>query len=78
MRDYSLRLGRLSVLPMLLAVRSPSAQVMLRFRRYLMSMAFFSNGTAKRISIAITAQSLLECDMLGDAGKQRRQRVAIF
>jgi hypothetical protein len=44
---------------MLLAVRTPRAQLRLRFRRNLQPMAFLSNGTAKRISIAFMAQSCL-------------------
>jgi hypothetical protein len=63
---------------MLLAVRTPRAQSMLRFRRYLQTMAFLSNGTAKRISILFTAQKLLKCDMRADTGKQLRHQVAIF
>lgn len=63
---------------MLLAVRPPRAQLMLRFRRCLLPMGFLSNETAKRISIAFTAHKLLKCDMRGDTGKQRRCQVAIF
>jgi hypothetical protein len=63
---------------MRLAVRPPAAQLMLRFQRYLLPMAFLSNGTAKRISIAFTAQQLFKCNIRDDASKQRRHQVAIF
>jgi hypothetical protein len=48
---------------------SSGAQLMLRFQRYLLPMAFLSNGTAKRISIAFTAQQLFKCNMRDDASK---------
>jgi hypothetical protein len=51
---------------------------MLGFRRYLLPMAFLFNGTAKRISIALTAQKLPECDMRGATRKQNRRQVAVF
>jgi hypothetical protein len=63
---------------MLVVVRPPRAQLMLGFRRYLLPMAFLFNGTAKRISIALTAQKLPECDMRGATRKQNRRQVAVF